>query len=433
MTDRATVFQKPQIGRESPAGTRVSPSRMLSSMEIALAFDPTVQTFAPAGFLLNTVAATNYEQTRAQLRGVGDYRELVYLAEMILGHVSPTTPASGSLTRDWEWLLNSSSPNDQAVWTALVGDDATRAALASYLLAQEVTLTASLDNGLQYTGAGVARKIEDDKTRHITITGGTPTSGTWSLTIGAQTASSLSRTITAAALQTALEALSNVEVGDIVCVGGPLGTAPLMLHFLPGGQYGDAAAMPAISAADTFDAGDIGITRLNPAATQLTPQPVVGAQISHYLASSYAGLTGATALTRLFNWQFKLGNRANVIKPMRRANNGTFDAHVETRPDATVTFSIGADDTGMAYLRSLRANSLVFYRQEAIGAAIETVAGPITYYRTFIVDACLLLTKVTPKNDSEGLVQVDFEGVIAHDPTWGRGLRWFLRNELTAL
>lgn len=432
MTDRASVFLKPQIGREATPGTRVPPTRELGSMEIALSFDPTVQTFAPAGFLLNTVAATNYEQTRAQVRGVGDYRELVYLAEMLLSHVSPTTPASGSLTRDWEWLLNSSSANDQAVWTALVGDDARRAALASYLLMQELTLTANLQQGLQYTGSGVARKLEDDKTRHITITGGPATSGTWSLTIGAQTAASLARNVTAAALQTALEALSNVAPGDIVCAGGPLGTAPIMLHFLPGGAFGDAAAMPTISAADTFDAGDISISRLNPAATQLTPQPVVGAHISHYIASSYAGLPG-TALTRLFNWQFKMGNRAGVIAPMRRANAGTFDAHVETRPDATVTFSIGADDTGMAYLRTLRANDLIFYRQEAIGAAIETVAGPITYYRTFIVDACLLLTKATPKNDSEGLVQIDFEGVIAHDPTWGRGLRWFLRNELTAL
>ncbi len=59
----------------------------------------------------------------------------------------------------------------------------------------------------------------------ITITG-TPGSGTFTLTYAGQTTSGIAYGATAATVQSALEALSNIAVGDVVCSGGPLpGTA----------------------------------------------------------------------------------------------------------------------------------------------------------------------------------------------------------------
>lgn len=59
----------------------------------------------------------------------------------------------------------------------------------------------------------------------VTVTG-VPTGGTFTLTFGTQTTAAIAYNATAAAVKTALEALSNVGVGDVTTTGGALpGTA----------------------------------------------------------------------------------------------------------------------------------------------------------------------------------------------------------------
>jgi hypothetical protein len=85
----------------------------------------------------------------------------------------------------------------------------------------------------------------------VTVTGA-PTAGTFTLTYSGQTTATQSRTVTAAALQTALEALSNIGVGDVAVTGGPAGTAPLVVTFTGALGATDVAQM---TAAHTFTGG----------------------------------------------------------------------------------------------------------------------------------------------------------------------------------
>ncbi|WP_033287465.1 hypothetical protein, partial [Streptomyces sp. NRRL F-525] len=66
----------------------------------------------------------------------------------------------------------------------------------------------------------------------LTVTGG-PTGGTFTITFSGQTTAAIAFNATAAAVQTALEGLSNVNPGDIVVTGNAGG--PWTLTF--GGQY----------------------------------------------------------------------------------------------------------------------------------------------------------------------------------------------------
>jgi hypothetical protein len=66
----------------------------------------------------------------------------------------------------------------------------------------------------------------------LTVTGG-PTGGTFTITFSGQTTAAIAYNATAAAVQTALEGLSNVNPGDIVVTGNAGG--PWTLTF--GGQY----------------------------------------------------------------------------------------------------------------------------------------------------------------------------------------------------
>lgn len=64
----------------------------------------------------------------------------------------------------------------------------------------------------------------------ITVTG-TPTGGTFTLTYSGQTTANIVYNAAAAAVQSALEALSNLAVGDVVCAGGALPGTPVTATF----------------------------------------------------------------------------------------------------------------------------------------------------------------------------------------------------------
>lgn len=59
----------------------------------------------------------------------------------------------------------------------------------------------------------------------------TPISGTFTLTFSGQTTSALNFNATAAEIDTALEALSNIGTGDVTCTGGPITSAPVVVTF----------------------------------------------------------------------------------------------------------------------------------------------------------------------------------------------------------
>lgn len=430
-TDSMYVFRHPQIAAETVAGTEVTPTRYLNSLEIALNPVPVVQTFKPMGSLLTTVAATNYEDTSVQIKGQGDFNELVYPYSGLIVKPTPTTPGGGTLAREWLFDLDTFNLQTPATFTAEVGD-VTRAQRMGYLLFKEVDLALDMEKGIQITGNGFARKLRDQKTTYVAISGGPPTTGTWSFTVGGQTAAALSKTITAGALQTALEALSNVDPGDVTATGGPLGTNTIVLIWA--GQF-LTTEVPALSVADTFDAGDVILYNLAPGATASALKPTLGSQVdiwsnttSHASLVTQAGTGTSTALDRIFNWNMKFPDRWGPIKPMRTGNNGTFAAHAATLPKPTVSFSVGADSNGWAFYRNLQANTMIWQRAQALGPLIET--GQSYLWQQ---DVALFLTKVNPIKEGQGLAQIDFEGEIANDSTWGKGFSCLIRNAVTAL
>lgn len=68
----------------------------------------------------------------------------------------------------------------------------------------------------------------------VTITGG-PTGGTFTLTWDGETTAAIAYNAAASAVQTALEALSNVNAGDVTCAGGALPGTPVTVTFA--GRY----------------------------------------------------------------------------------------------------------------------------------------------------------------------------------------------------
>lgn len=69
-----------------------------------------------------------------------------------------------------------------------------------------------------------------NEVQQVAITG-SPTGGTFPLTHDAQTTAAIAYNAAASAVQSALEALSNIGVGDVACAGGPLPGTPVTVTF----------------------------------------------------------------------------------------------------------------------------------------------------------------------------------------------------------
>jgi hypothetical protein len=91
-----------------------------------------------------------------------------------------------------------------------------------------------------------------DEVQTVTITG-TPTGGTFTITFSGQTTAAIPYNASASAVQSALEALSNISSGDIVVAGGPLPGTPVTVTF-SGGSY-DGADVPQMTATASFTGG----------------------------------------------------------------------------------------------------------------------------------------------------------------------------------
>lgn len=91
-----------------------------------------------------------------------------------------------------------------------------------------------------------------DEVQTVTVTG-TPAGGTFTLTFNSQTTAAIPYNAIASAVQSALEALSNIAPGDVTCAGGPLPGTPVTVTF-GGGAY-DGADVPQMTAAGSFTGG----------------------------------------------------------------------------------------------------------------------------------------------------------------------------------
>ncbi|MDX2551327.1 phage tail tube protein [Streptomyces stelliscabiei] len=86
-----------------------------------------------------------------------------------------------------------------------------------------------------------------NEVQQVAITGG-PTGGTYTLTWSGQTTAGIAYNATSGAVQSALEALSNIGVGDVVCAGGPHPGTPVTVTFQGALAETDVAQMTASAA-----------------------------------------------------------------------------------------------------------------------------------------------------------------------------------------
>jgi hypothetical protein len=101
---------------------------------------------------------------------------------------------------------------------------------SSLRVAQALDVSAVTDIFIANTQAMKLRINGTNEVQRITPTG-TISGGTTTFTYSGQTTGAVAYNATAADVQAALEALSNIAAGDVLCTGGPLNVAPIDIEY----------------------------------------------------------------------------------------------------------------------------------------------------------------------------------------------------------
>lgn len=229
--------------------------------------------------------------------------------------------------------------------------------------------TASIDFGLEslatiaWAGKGIALReveISASKTNPVVITGGTPeihtvtvdaTGGTFTVTYDGQTTAPISFDVTPAAFTTAMEALSNVNAGDVTVSNGVGGVYEVIWN----GKLGDVNAITTNAGSLVGGAGTatVVVTQegadMGTAKAKVTTAPFIANKLSTLAINKEINGTGKSYTVALTGGNLQISNNITYLTP---ANLG-----VVNQPVTYFTGTRAITGSINAYLRSGSANT----------------------------------------------------------------------------
>lgn len=439
--ERADVFQKPFVGIEVTEGTEAAALTQFHHLSFGLEPNITMTEYRQQGNA-QAVGLTPGKKWTV-IKGNASaacYDEMAYVFDGIYDIATPSTPGGGTNTRDRSYAPPDTYDTNSNTMTMKQGDKLSRAQKAYGGFFNGYDLMFDTDK-VEMTIDGLARKFRDNAqldTNEVQsiIKTGTVTGGTFTLAVtnpqtgASATTGAIAYNAIASAIQTALEALSNVEVGEVVVAGGPAPSVAVTIEFR--GRFGqvNVAAMTVDSTLIT-GGGSMALTTATPGVppTELTGVRLRPEHLKVYLDTTSGGL-GGTQLTRCYGGSIKVSNWRGLEFVVDSTQAGGAAAKVPLPRTATVTLNLAADAQGMGTIFAAAdgSNPTYFLRIEAIGDLIE---GSL-YYR-LLYDVAVQVSKAPTFSPQQGVYAGAFEFVIVHDAAWGKAQNIQLRNALATV
>jgi hypothetical protein len=430
MTERTTVLQSTQIGVEATPGTAVAATKQLQATSFEPAIHTEVTAFRPAGVKFSTLASLNKEWAGAGLSGQMSFSDLVYLLSGVLCQATPVQQG-GAAAYKWTFAPQHALGDTVKTFSVEYGDYA-QAERFAYGIVNDLTLAFTRD-ACEISGEMLGRAVATGITKSgneiqtLAITG-SPTGGSFTITYSGQTTGAIAYNAAAAAVQAAMEALSNIGAGNVACAGGPLPGTAVAIEFRGALRQTD---VPAITTTNSFTGGTGPSTTITEtvkgvALTQIAAVPVMPTMVDIYMDTAYGSL-GGTKLTRVFSAEVSIPNRLGPVWALNSAVSG-FAAHVENAIEATLNLTLEADATGMGLVAVMRTGATRFARIEATGAIIE---GAYPYKAT--IDLAVKVQDVEPFEDADGVYAYGLSFAVVQDVAWGKAMQVEVTNTLAAL
>jgi len=165
MTERSSLLQGVQIGKEATKGTAVSCSTLLNALEVSLSgWEPTFNRTRPIGQAVASQITPVYEETPVSVGGTLSYSEAVYLYAGLL-HIAT---ASTTDTTGKAWTFSPSARAESDIYTyTLEQGGSVRAEKASFVHFTGAEITYNRTTGVSVSGSGRGQALSDN----ITLTG----------------------------------------------------------------------------------------------------------------------------------------------------------------------------------------------------------------------------------------------------------------------
>lgn len=426
-----------RLVRESSYGvTPGSPTyKRVNGFGVTLA--PTIETdpFAAPGQMVPGLVLINDDYTEGSVEGRVDYNGLAYVLASLFGTPAITDLGGSPHAYQWLWTWNGRRPNRPVSYTINYGFSDSADVVTGFIF-NTLEISGGRADGFDVSGDGFGKALSagqamggiTNEVQTLAISGGTPTTGTFTLTFNGETTDAIAYNASATDVRDALLALDAFESGDVTVTGGPLPSTPVVITF--GGLY----AGQNVAAITTTDNGldqsaSTGITETTPGAdavVDVAAVPAGAVQGNVFLDTTWAGL-GNTQLLYCYEMGLNIGERMDRVRPINKSksSDGVIDMSDQ---EHTIALMLGRNAVADAQLASLRAATRSFVRAEWEG---DTISGGNKYL--FQTDACVIYQEAGEPDDQDGVHAREFTGRLAIDPTSGSVVRVKLVNTLASL
>ena len=418
--ERASVYESIQLGLETTPGTLVAANRQLLGLtELSFDKQTDIKPFMAQGFKFDSTATIGKEQTSGRLQGVCGYNDLLYLLSSWITQATPTVPGNNST-----WVASTYSDDTLTIgftFKTVVLAPAAYSTAADFQTAiggmssvgsGNVLVTGLYSTGwiIQFIGA-----LSTDVSAIGTVT------GTSSATITAQDAGTLTNRWVFSMLPSGPDTVQTFTfekgVQGQANMGQQAGYA-----FVEGMSFkfnkSEATYSGQFCGQITTDA-----FTLTASPAQVTNIPVNPKDVSVYMGTS---LNGMTRMDRVLDVEFGIESRANGLMTLN-ANDTSYSARIEQKPNSTAKMFIEHDLSGQAILADMRAGLPIYTILEVTGPSIEF---GFPYRMKFEY-----VQRITKPNegDTDGVFGHTFDSVMQYAPDLGTGFIATIDSPLSTL
>lgn len=420
-----------QLGREETPGTAVSSYLTLSSLNLTVSPELDVKRYRAAGKRVSTTSVLNKKMGTGRYEGGASYNELAIILANLIGPTGQPA-AVGSGGYGWTFTPNSTGPDTPYIYTARRGDSEA-AQIYSYLFSKSLQMNVSRDEvtlsgdmAAYAPNNSGALTVATDEIQAITKSG-TVSGGTFTITYSGQTTSAIAYDASAATIQAALEALSNLAPGDVFVSGGPISTGRVHIRFA-GTLAGTNVAAITVDSTSLTGGGTYGVSTLlsgGASVPQITESPMSGNEFNLYVDTSSGGL-GGTQIGCPIGVRINLPARFNEKWCLNRSQ-ASFSEPVGIATEPTIAFDLEFNSAARSLYDAVVTNNLPtrFIRLDALGANIGSGAD-----YTMQWDFAGSIRSAQELGDEGGVYGYTFEFDIKHNASWGKSMSCYVVNSL---
>ncbi|RYG38234.1 hypothetical protein EON81_04255 [bacterium] len=423
MAEETKVLKRVLIGPETtPGDVAAVCTYQVTSADIQFSPDAEFKEFRGQGFKLPIAHRNTDETASASLEGHPDYNEIGFWLASNFGKPVSDLVATGVYRHTFTLNERGSSDPRSYVVEYSQADASTvrvrRALLNSFGLSgsenrSDVGMSGSWFSLAVDPNASASGGVNEVQT--ITVTG-TPT--TLNFDYKGKKGSVVVAGLTAAAFQTALQALTTVGAGNLLVSGsGPyVVTAAAAFAGQP---------LERIEVSTTGGTGSATCVRTTPGGhIVLAPVPILPTEVSLFLADTFDTLA-ANKMTKDFAWDFSVSDRYGMSKFWGAAGFGATPEKGDTTVGLKLT--VAADAVANALIANWRAGQRKHAAVEAVGPIIASGEA----YR-LRVEVSAEVNSSEPYGDVEGTVAYGVTLGATTDLALGRSVRVVLTNRVAS-